>query len=310
MSKIFTQVLDWLDKCERQLRQRLFKLRMVATGELRPSSYPYISGDSFRSLAEHIHDETGSFNPEDVKTADIVFVGQNYILEYLSTTHKRIQNKYILISHNSDSPIDKKVQLLLDDKIISLFSQNVDIEDPRIIPIPIGLENLHIHINGITSFYNKTIGRVINKKKNKKSEVLYGFSTNTNPEERGLAKKYLKSYPNASTPSRFIAPKRHLALLATYCFVASPPGNGIDCCRTWEALYVRTIPIVKDSITTRYFKSLGLPLLIVKNWTELSNYDKKALRNKYNELTQNAKWDALYMDFWINKIEQTKKLNK
>ena len=40
----------------------------------RPSSKPYLSGDSLRKYANFIFDETQSFNPNDVKENDIIFV--------------------------------------------------------------------------------------------------------------------------------------------------------------------------------------------------------------------------------------------
>ena len=41
----------------------------------RPSSYPFISGDTFRSIADHIIDETNqSLNPDRVKPYDIIFL--------------------------------------------------------------------------------------------------------------------------------------------------------------------------------------------------------------------------------------------
>lgn len=38
----------------------------------------------------------------------------------------------------------------------------------------------------------------------------------------------------------------YLETIASYSFVSSPPGNGYDCFRTWEALVVGTVPIVHD----------------------------------------------------------------
>lgn len=40
----------------------------------RPSSFPYISGDSFRNFSDHVFDETGSIDPIRVKDNDIIFL--------------------------------------------------------------------------------------------------------------------------------------------------------------------------------------------------------------------------------------------
>jgi len=53
-----------------------------------------------------------------------------------------------------------------------------------------------------------------------------------------------------------------------YAFVLSPFGNGMDCHRTWEALLCGCIPIVRSCVFDELFA--GLPVLIVKNWSDIS----------------------------------------
>ena len=48
----------------------------------RPSSKPYISGDTFRKYADHIFDESTSFKPKDVRKNDIVFINSDLIEVY------------------------------------------------------------------------------------------------------------------------------------------------------------------------------------------------------------------------------------
>ena len=100
-----------------------------------------------------------------------------------------------------------------------------------------------------------------------------------------------------------MTPRRHSRVMTTYKFVASPPGHAVESSRTWEALYLRTIPIVKDSVAIRYFASLGLPLFVVKDWRELENYTEEKLAATYEEYLKKANWEALHMDFWIAKVK-------
>lgn len=53
-----------------------------------------------------------------------------------------------------------------------------------------------------------------------------------------------------------------------YAFVVSPHGNGLDCHRTWEALALGCIPIVKRSALDRLYD--GLPVLIVSAWSDVN----------------------------------------
>ena len=52
------------------------------------------------------------------------------------------------------------------------------------------------------------------------------------------------------------------------CFCLSPHGNGLDCHRTWEAIALGCIPVVKTSPLDRLFS--GLPVLIVNSWSDLN----------------------------------------
>ena len=106
------------------------------------------------------------------------------------------------------------------------------------------------------------------------------------------------------TFSEMLPPPLHMKYLMTYKFVASPPGNSIESCRTWEALHLKTIPIVKDYFAYRYFVSTGLPMWVVRDWRELDGISEQDLARKYDEYIENACWDALHMDFWIKKIRE------
>jgi hypothetical protein len=62
-----------------------------------------------------------------------------------------------------------------------------------------------------------------------------------------------------------------------YAFVISPHGNGLDCHRTWEALCLGCIVIVKKSpIDTLY---TDLPVLIIDNWSDFGGPKDEFLRN-------------------------------
>lgn len=283
-------------------RRFFFNLKQKVLGKPRPGSYPYISGDSFRELADHIHDESTTFNPEDVALGDIVFVNNDLVLPYLQTIHTQIKNPYILISHNSDASIDKTIADLIDDKIVHYYAQDAVYAHEKIVPIPIGLENLHFYANGVTSFFDSWIKKITRDPPQRKNKAFFRFNIRTNPEERGPAQEYFSKHPLMETTTYKLSPILHAKKLMTYKFVASPPGHAIESCRTWEGLYLKTIPITKDFVATRYFQSLGLPIWIVKDWKELDSLTENDLAVKYDGFIKNASWEALRMDFWIKKI--------
>lgn len=309
--KTHNQFVLFADKYYLLIWRTFFIMRKKFTGDVHPESYPYVSGDSFRALADHIHDETGTFDPVSVKQGDVVFVSNPLTLPYLQTIHPQIKHPYILIEHNGDNSIGKETADMLDEKIIRFYAQDVIYAHDKITPIPIGIENLRYHINGIPSLFNRIRRSIEKYPPIRKNRIFFFFSVDTNPAERGPAKEYFLSHMLMDTVVGMLSPRLHLKTLMTYKFVVSPPGNAIESCRTWEALYMKTVPIVKDFVAMRYFASLGLPVWIVNDWHELSNCTDGALSKKYDEFIKNANWEPLHMDFWMNQIrtEQEKARN-
>jgi hypothetical protein len=71
---------------------------------------------------------------------------------------------------------------------------------------------------------------------------------------------------------------------AEYPFALSVLGNGLDCHRTWELLYLGTIVITKTSSLDSLFE--GLPVVIIDDWKEVR--DKRNLKKwlqKYGTLS-------------------------
>src|SRR5690242_14767757 len=77
-----------------------------AYGTDRSSSYPYISGDTFRANCDFIYDETSKkLNPKEVKRGSTIFVKTDYIEEFFEKIHPKIKAGYVLVTHNSDYPV-------------------------------------------------------------------------------------------------------------------------------------------------------------------------------------------------------------
>ncbi|MFA4942876.1 MAG: hypothetical protein WC564_04535 [Patescibacteria group bacterium] len=286
---------NFLFKINRRFHLFLFK----KNGNTHPLSIPYLSGDNLRSLAKHQYDNIDSrFLPELVIDNDLVFVASPMIKYFLESIHPQIQARYILITHNGDENIDEHYLKYIDDRIIKWFAQNANVYHPKLFPLPIGLENLSYYNNGIINYFSQER----KKTRPKKDRILFGFNIATNREERSPAFTCLSKNDQADQIIGWPTPRKYLKLLSGYRFVASPPGNGLDCIRTWEALYVRTIPIVKRSYLTEYFFNLGLPLWIIDDWHELDNLSREQIAKKYCELWSGFDDQILFFDYWKDKI--------
>ena len=115
----------------------------------RPTSYPFVSGDSFRKKADHVFDEGKTLNPSKVKKNDIVFLKTELKEIFFNYYHKNISNKYILVCHNSDDSFNESDFRFIDTKIIHCFAQKLNMPmNDLISPIPSGLENKRFRNNG------------------------------------------------------------------------------------------------------------------------------------------------------------------
>jgi hypothetical protein len=89
-----------------------------------------------------------------------------------------------------------------------------------------------------------------------------------------------------------------------FAFVASPPGEGLDCHRTWEALCLGCIPILLSTPLDDMFEDL--PVLIVKSWTDVTPALLKTTITNYK--TREFRMEKLTLAYWVQQINSTRGL--
>lgn len=269
----------------------------------RPDSYPYLSGDGLRCISDKIYDEQITCKAKEIKIGDIVFVSSEKLFEWFTVIHKDITQPYILISHNGDSSVNEKIITFLDNKIIHWFAQNNTYTHTKITPLPIGIENRKWFMSG---WYLLSEIQKLKRVSSKKNRVLYGFNVKTNIQERSVAKSILDNTKVADSLETRIKPKQYFHILNNYKFVASPEGNGSDCHRTWEAIILGVIPILRNVSHNQIFKKRDMPVLLVNEWKELENITENDLNMIYNQLSI-IKCDEIFLEYWMKLIFDTKK---
>lgn len=92
-------------------------------------------------------------------------------------------------------------------------------------------------------------------------------------------------------------------LQSKYQFVLSPHGAGLDCHRTWEALLLGCIPIVKAARLNDLFKDL--PVITVNDYSQIN---ANFLKNSLAQLSSNSiNTEKLMMRYWKAKISNALK---
>jgi hypothetical protein len=86
--------------------------------------------------------------------------------------------------------------------------------------------------------------------------------------------------------------------MTEYAFVLSPFGVGMDCHRTWEALCLGCIPILKAPNFKKMFENL--PVLIVNEWTDIT---QELLDKTIQEFqSQQFNYEKLTLQYWTSQI--------
>jgi hypothetical protein len=230
--------------------------------------------------------------PDYVQAAKTIFVNTWTLDKFFRIIFPLLKNKYTFISHNSDLPINETHKQFLDDeKVLKWFSQNIEISHPKLFALPIGIGNQqysHGDLALLQSLMSKNI---------LKDNLVYkNFNIDTN---RGV--RYVV---DAITTQRGVPMHRHASQeiyfehIARSKFVISPPGNGPDCHRVWECLYLRTIPVIQRHPSFDQFKHL--PIHFIDSW---ESFTIEGLQNCKHLIDDSSTLpEELYMSHWRRKI--------
>jgi hypothetical protein len=269
----------------------------------RNSSYPFISGDTFRAMTDHIFDETTNVDQWanriwKISQGDIVFLsGETEMMKWFfkNTTFNQIRYPFVLVTHNSDASAPTNVfkWVLDNEKIVAWFASNPDHVHKKLFPIPIGLANTRWAHGNINTF--KRALYLDRKMFSERATLLYvNFQVGTNPKVRSKALKWALTVPNV-TQAQTTSHESYLRELGNAKFVLSPHGNGLDCHRTWEAILMGAVPIVLRSPLDPLFSNT--PVLIVDDWNHLTVEYLQSL--DYNIVLS----ERLFAKYWYKRLK-------
>jgi hypothetical protein len=271
----------------------------------RLSSYPYISGDTFRAFCDFVIDKTNKvIDPDKIKDGDVIFMTAytGFLDFFFKNVHPNIKAKYILVNHgHAQSNFSKYLKYLDDDNIVAWFGQNLTLKHEKAFPIPLGLANRY-WVHGNTTIMDNVRSNLPERK----DILLYmNFSTAQYRENRRpiFAIFENKKFCYNAKHKPF---KEYLSEIARSKFVLSPEGFGIDCYRTWESMYLGAIPIISSSGLDKLFEDL--PVIIINDWKIIT---EEYLIRKYKEMkNKKYKLEKLFADYWFKKISEYKEKAK
>ena len=251
-----------------------------------------------------------------LRGATSIFVYSDLIEPFLSRILPLLETPVVLITHNGDTGVDERHRAALNDpKIIHWFAQNAKLDHPKLTALPIGIANAQWR-HGDAPALTRVTAQVIPKR----GGLYVNFEVGTNPKVRGpllaaLAEKPFAIMGRERTPMSYLNQglaaligkpfvnkgkskpyEVYLADMAKWRFTISPPGNGIDCHRTWEALYLGVIPVATPAAGGLYEY---LPVIITE---DLAGVTMEGLEAAFGRLEGPFAWEKLTLSYWRDRI--------
>lgn len=241
----------------------------------------YINNDLIKGPIDPEH-----LNEESKQT--LVFDKEINIFENL----KKIKNRFSLILHNNDSAFEEEdLKYFTIKNLDKIYAQNVKTSHPNLIPLPIGIGNSCWPYGDLSAFDG------IKVTQNKTKDIYFNFTIEGGCRDVKRPKCFNRCTELGIPWIKSKDQKEYLKDLSQYKFIISPEGNGIDCHRTWEALYLKVVPIVDRNVTTEYF-SKYFPMVLIDDWNNFKLDDVL-------EIYESADWSNYYLldfDLFIKKF--------
>lgn len=261
----------------------------VAALSATPLDEAFITGNGFAARCRHVLNFDALTVNEHVQN-DWWFCKTDY-LEYFFR-HLAPSEPFVLFTHNSARGVGDRFGRELDrDRLVAWFAQNPLVEHPKLHALPLGLANPYWP-HGDQSAFRRAAAA--SPPKSRLFDV--SFTVGTNLRVRSYCVEQTGMQPEPRKPY-----DDYVRALASSYFCISPEGMGVDCLRTWEALYVRTIPVVTKSIVAAQHSDM--PILVLDDWDDFGGVDfSPAL---YEELW--GTWDPveLRLDRYMRRVEAT-----
>jgi hypothetical protein len=266
----------------------------------RPSSYPFMSEDTFRSFADHIIENKGAaISINKIKSGQTIFCEYKNLQLLQTQVIDRVKVPVVLLLGNTNQGNSQNLENLTRSKYVHrIFAQKLDEPTLGIDYLPLGIENKWRGYSGMNVRFQKKVSmsgaRVY--------RIMWDFIIDGALEETIEAANLLI---NCEVADRLIWKSnwQRRKLLSNYAFVACPIGNTHDDAGIWEAMYLGCVPIVQKSHVTKFYELLGLPIWVVTSFSEVCNFNGKELAEKYEGLRNRFSSEALWSDYWFRKIK-------
>lgn len=293
----------------------------------------FVSSTVMRDGCDIVWEEYDSAPPANLTDphpdGTVIWINTMLVPRFIAEFLPKMQCRFVLVSARQNNPtrLFDIETVLGSDKVLHWFIENYEfprhyLDTGRITPLPLGMNYHKLDPNspnrsgdmgtsavpGAQQAQLRLIRDEIAPIRERPLKVYCNFQLNMDTflrhhhaipraEARAEAIAVLKDSPLAiiepkQTTRNDVWRRHHEA-----AFEASPRGNSIDCHRTWEALLLKTIPIVKTTPMDPIYD--GLPVAIVQDWTEVTEERLAEWREEFAPWFDAPLPPEMYSNHWI-----------
>ena len=277
------------------------------------------SPQSSTHVAAYLTDITSQFNKYSQPTSDgtpLIYIPGDHIIEFTNLIAPQIDKPFTLVTGDSDLSVNKEslgnnLEKLLDNPlVVAWYAQNRDHEHPKLHSLPIGI-NIHNQwtnplqwgggfiLPAFQELQLKTIAESAKPLNDREAKIFCNWHFSLDRADRRALSEVIdesvcyfqkEPVPMADT----------WELQSQHQFVLSPHGAGLDCHRTWEALILGCIPIVKAAKLNDLFTDL--PVVVVQDWRQITPAFLAENLQQINNKEVNT--EKLFMSYWRLSLKQ------
>lgn len=173
--------------------------------------------------------------------------------------------KFIIFTNLEDTPIDEYIFDAIPNNVLCVSAVNAVTNGGKVIPAPYGMQR---RMNPNDNRIEDIVSYMKNLPSNP-SRLLYVSHNESSSQERVGIKDLFRNKSWAEVNDDRVSYSVFLYNLSQSKFMICPRGNGIDCHRNWEVLYMRRVPIMKRH---PYLETLfaDYPVLFVDKYSEVN----------------------------------------
>jgi hypothetical protein len=254
-----------------------------------------------------------------LRAARTIFVYSDLVEVFFATIMPRLEHPVVLITHNGDRNVTEADLARIEHPLLKhWFAQNLSVAHPKATGLPIGIGNAQWkHGDAVAVAHAARSARASER------GVYVNFAVSTRPDVRGPLLESLSRLPftylgarenifwkmirrigaglglRAGRQPRGQIFSKYICELSEWRYCISPPGNGLDCHRTWEALYLGVIPIVSRGLGDLFD---GLPVIVVDDLAAITMQELEAAEARF---PASFAYERLRLSWWREAILST-----